>query len=219
LVHLWSLSLEGQFYVLLAVLVWGLRRRLDRSRSLVAGLVLAAVAVALWRLHLFSSGLDPVAVYQRTDARADSMLIGLAAALAWRARLVPPEVLRRAGMAGAVVLALAAVLAEPTAPWLFEGGFTVIAAAAAAVVLAATAGAGPVATVGDVRILRWFGMISYSLYLWHLPVFLWVVRAMPDAPLWMLVAVAFPAAVGAAWLSFQLVERRTLARWRRSVER
>ncbi len=217
LVHLWSLSLEVQFYVLLALIVGTSRRVLDRSRAAVCVLVLAAVCVALWRLFLFQRGIEPVALYERPDARADSMLLGLAAAVAWRAGLVQRRAMVVAGSVGAAVLVVSAVVATPDAAWLFSGGFTLIAAASAAVVLAFTGDAGPLARVGDIRVLRWFGMISYSLYLWHLPIYLWTVRAMPDAPLWQIVAVAVPAAIAAGALSFHLVERRTLAGWRRRV--
>jgi peptidoglycan/LPS O-acetylase OafA/YrhL len=66
--------------------------------------------------------------------------------------------------------------------------------------------------VADLRPLCWVGTISYSLYLWHLPVYLWAVRALPDAPLWQLVAVAVPGSFLAAFVSFALVERWTLPR-------
>ncbi|MFM7062020.1 MAG: hypothetical protein ACKO04_00800, partial [Actinomycetes bacterium] len=92
----------------------------------------------------------------------------------------------------------------------------VAAAAAAAVAAAATAG-GPVARLGNLRALRWVGMISFSLYLWHLPVYLWVVDLLPDAPLAVRVLVAVPASFLAGWLGFVLVERRVLAGWRRST--
>ena len=61
-------------------------------------------------------------------------------------------------------------------------------------------------------------MISFSLDLWHLPVYLWVVDLMPRAPLALKVAVAVPASFLAGWLGFVLVERRVLATWRRSTD-
>ncbi|CAN5471468.1 hypothetical protein BH10ACT3_BH10ACT3_10320 [soil metagenome] len=215
LVHLWSLSREGQFYALLALLVWSVRKRVEWARPVALVLVLAAVAIAVWRLFLYQRGVDPIALYERTGARFDSALLGLAAALVWRARLVGERALRIAGIVGMVVLAVAAVTTDAAAPWLFEGGFTVIAAAAAAVVLAVVSGSGLTLAIADLWIFRWFGMISYSLYLWHLPVYLWVVRAIPDAPIGLKMLIAFSAATGVAVLSFHLVEARTLASWRR----
>jgi len=125
--------------------------------------------------------------------------------------------LRLAAAAGAAVLAVFAVLAEPDQPWLYEGGFTLVALAAAALVAGAATGAGAVARLGEVRVLQWVGGMSYSLYLWHLPVYLWVVRAMPDAVLPVKMAAALTCSFVAAWVSFRLVESRVLAGWRRST--
>ena len=215
LVHLWSLALEAQFYVLMALGLYWARKRLHRADRMVAVLVLGAVAVCLWRLWLYQRGVELEALYERTDARLDSMLLGVTAALVWRSQLVSDRVLRIVGLAGAAVLAVALVLATPTSPWLFEGGFTIVAAAAAALVAAAATGFGLVARVGGVGPLRWLGAISYSLYLWHLPIYLWTVQAIPDAPLGAKVAIAVPASVAVGWVSYRLVETRVLASWRR----
>ncbi len=118
------------------------------------------------------------------------------------------------GAVGLAVLAAAMVVVEPGEPWLFEGGFTVIAAASAAMVAAAATGAGGVARIGSVRWLRWVGGISFSLYLWHLPIYVWTNRAIPDAPLGLKVLVAASASFAAAYASFRLVESRVLPAWR-----
>lgn len=218
LVHIWSLSLEGQFYVLMAVGIWALRRRLRRPDLVVAGLVLGAVVVALWRMYLYRIGVSLPALYERTGARADSMLLGVAAAIAWRSGIVSDRRIRVAGAIGLAFLAVAAVVAVPDAEWLFRGGFTLIAAASAVAVAAAATGSGVVAAIGGVKALRWVGTISYSLYLWHLPIYLWVVHAAPEAPLLLKIVVAVSASFLAAWLSFRLVESRVLAPWRRTVD-
>jgi peptidoglycan/LPS O-acetylase OafA/YrhL len=215
LVHLWSLALEAQFYVLMALGLWFARRKLARPQNMVAALTLGAVMVALWRLWLYRHGVEPVALYERTDARADSMMLGVAAALVWRSGLVSDRVLRLVGIAAGALLAFSLVTASAESPWLFEGGFTVIAAAAAALVAAAATGRGVVASVGGWAPLRHAGTISYSLYLWHLPIYLWTVRAIPDSSLGVKVLVAVPASVLAGWLSYRLVEVRVLASWRR----
>lgn len=218
LVHIWSLSLEGQFYVLMAAGIWAIRRRLTRPDLVVAALVLAAVCVALWRMFLMRHGVALPALYERTGARADSMLLGVAAAVVWRSGVVADRVMRVAGLVGLGFLAVAVVVATPDATWLFRGGFTVVAAASAAAVAAVATGSGVVASIAGVKALRWVGTISYSLYLWHLPVYLWVVKAAPDAPLGVKVVAAVSVSFVAAWLSFRFVESRVLAPWRRTVD-
>ena len=215
-VHLWSLSVEGQFYLLMAVgMILG-RRHLHNPRRVVTVLVVASLAVAVWRYILWEIGTDPVSVYQRTDARADSMLLGIAAALLWRSRAVDDRPVRIAGAVGLVFLAVTMVVVDPSEPWLFAGGFTLVAVAVGAVVMAATSGHGVVATIGNWRPLRWIGAISFSLYLWHLPIYLWTVRVLGDeTPLAVKAGVAIPLSILAGYLSYRIVETRVLAPWRR----
>jgi len=217
LVHLWSLALEGQFYVLMAVGVWAARKRLMRPDRLLAWCVMGAAAVVIWRLWLLRSGVSLPALYERTDARADSMFMGVAAALVWRSRLLPDSTIRRIGAVALVALGVCWVVAEPSSTWLYRGGFTVLAAAAAAAVAAAATGSGVVARLGELRVLRWVGMISFSLYLWHLPIYLWVVELIPDAPLGVKALIAVPMSILAGWLGFIAIERRALASWRHST--
>lgn len=212
--HLWSLSLEVQFYVIAAVGVWVFRRHLGRPRAMVAALCAGAVVVACWRWFLYEQGVAPGALYERTDARLDSLFLGIAGVVVWRERLLGERVLQWAGAIGVAVLAACWWFAEPTDAWLYRGGFTVIALAAVAAVAAATTGGGAVAWLGDRRWLRWFGGISFSLYLWHLPLYVWTVRVWPELPLWGAAFVAIPASIAAAMLSFRFVESRALAPWR-----
>ena len=212
--HLWSLSLEVQFYVLAALGVWALSRHLDRPRSLVIGLCAAAVAVACWRWFLYEGGTAPGALYERTDTRLDSLLLGIAGVVVWRSRLLGDAVLRVAGIVGLAALAACWWFVEPTDAWLYRGGFTLIALASVAAVMAATTGGGVVAWLADRRWLRWVGGISFSLYLWHLPIYVWTVRIWPAVPLWAAALIAVPASFAAAMVSFRYVESRALAPWR-----
>lgn len=215
LVHLWSLSLEAQFYVLMAAGIWFGRRHLNGRRPVVV-LMVASAGVWLWRLWLYNRGVDPAGLYEHTGTRADAMFLGVAAAIAWRNRLLADRTVQLLAAGAGVFLVVAMVFTEVGSPWLYQGGFTLVAAASALVVMAAATGPGAAATIGGWAPLRWVGEISYSLYLWHLPIFIWTVMLLgDDAPLTAKVALAVPASVLAGWLSYRLVERRTLAAWRR----
>ena len=214
-VHLWSLALEAQFYALVALGVWALRRHLRRPVPLLVGLGVGVVAVAVWRAVALERGWLLESLYQRTDTRLDSLLLGVAALLVWRHRIVSDAVLRVAGGVGALILLAAWIVAEPSSEWLYRGGFSVLGLAAAAVVAAAATGLGPVARLADVSTLRWVGGLSYSLYLWHLPIYVWTRRTLQDSvPLWVLLLIAVPASFAAAMLSFRLFEARAIARRR-----
>src|SRR5205823_8112795 len=80
--HLWSLSIEAQFYVFWPVLLLlGLRlwrgRRMSLGMAALAGGVFSAIAMA-W---LYQPDADPSRVYYGTDTRSSGLLIGAASAL------------------------------------------------------------------------------------------------------------------------------------------
>jgi peptidoglycan/LPS O-acetylase OafA/YrhL len=72
--------------------------------------------------------------------------------------------------------------------------------------------------VFELRALRFIGLISYSLYLWHLPILNVAERAataLPqDARIWFMILIGFTVAVPVAFLSYHFVERPFLARRR-----
>lgn len=222
LVHLWSLAIEAQFYVLLGLGAWALGAR-DRARPLVVGLGVAAIVVALWRLGLYETGGNDTAdrfagnaeeLYQRTDTRADSMLVGALGAVMWRARLLSDPVVSWLGALGALFLGVVVWVVEVQEPGLFRGGFTFVALAAMFMVAAAMVPGSPVARLGAVRPLVGLGRISYSVYLWHLPIYIWIRRGWDDGPGWARFSVAIAASIVVGALSYRFVERPMMGRRR-----
>lgn len=210
---LWSLAVEEQFYLLWpATLI--LLVRLRRPWATVG---LAVVGVAVWRAVLtvaYGSGY-PV-VYQRTDTRLDSLLIGALLALLHQSGWAPSRKLVNIGGAvGALVVAFWVVNPTPTPNALFYGGYTLVALGTAAVILAIVRGGDTIA----VRALSWrpligLGRISYSLYLWHYLVFVLVAKVVHDTV--MRVAAAYLLAVGCAVASYAGIEQPVL-RWAASA--
>ena len=211
LVHLWSLAAEGQLYLLCALGTILGASLLKTPKVAMSWCIALAGAVALWRLGWFARGTNPEALYERTDLRADSMLIGAIAALCWRSQLISAQALRRAAPVAAGALFLACWVARPAEPALFLGGFTLIGAASAICVLGAMV-PGPLQRVLASRVLCWLGTISYSLYLWHLPIYVWLNRFAPSMSPWLLAPLAIGSSLGIAQLSYQVIERRFIQR-------
>jgi peptidoglycan/LPS O-acetylase OafA/YrhL len=209
--HAWSLSIEEQFYAVwpLAIL---LLMRSRRRETVVAGILAVAVAAALWRWRLWeSSGFN--AAYFRTDARIDNLLIGAAAALAWRWGWISGVVARRgAAVALPGLLALGLHLDQERDDEIFRWGLSLAALLGAALVLGAAAGTSPWNGLLRSRVLVALGRVSYGVYLWHVPVIYLTLRHLERLPAPAEVAVSLAGTAAAVLASWVLVERPLLDR-------
>lgn len=211
--HLWSLAVEEQFY-LVWPLVFALGIRLLGRRRLLVGVVAGAVASAVWMAVLFNPVVDPTRVYYGTDTRASGLLLGVALAMIW-----PPWRLRndvtsggRAvldGVGAAALLGLfvlMATLGEFSAV-LYRGGFLLTGVLSVVVIGVLVHPAARLGTVLGIAPLRWIGLRSYGIYLWHWPVFMLTRPGLDnDWPGWVVVAVRLVLTFGIAELSFRYVE-------------
>ena len=158
LLHTWSLGIEEQFYILLPLILWLLFRiqNIIVRRACIAALAICSLIVSQWLLSR-----DAAAAYFLIHSRAWELLAGVMLAwlpvmrLGWIA-----HVLRVAGL----TLILIAVLSY-TPRSAFPGLNALLPVAGAVLFLSGGA------TSLRARPVELIGQMSYSLYLWHWPIF------------------------------------------------
>jgi peptidoglycan/LPS O-acetylase OafA/YrhL len=203
--HLWSLAIEEQFYLLWPVLVLvGLRWIPDRLRiKTVATMAVASYLLAflLYRPSLLDRS------YEGTDTRAGALLLGALVALVL-AKQVPQRIPAFwSALAAAMVLGLIWVTANlDAALFLWE---LPVAGVAAAVLVAhlATGQSNPLTRFLGARPVRAIGTISYGLYLWHWPMWVYVNSTPYFTTHLSKIVVTTAASLTAASLSYVLIER------------
>jgi len=231
--HLWSLAVEEQFYLvwpwLILLGVCCLRGRRGGRGSAVRWLALPTLVMAagsaVLMLRLYHPGYDPTRIYEGSDTRACGLLIGAGLAMLWPSRGAAGAArwargtLDAAGIAGLAVIGLMIWRVGQYSPLTYRGGLVLLSVATAGVVAAAACPGGLVSRALGWRPLRWIGVRSYGIYLWHYPVILLTSPAnsaenLPRA------AAQVAASIGIAALSWRFVEepirRGALGRlWRR----
>ena len=221
--HTWSLAIEEQFYLVwplafAGLLVW--RRHRSGPDGRVPGTTARAVFLASTVLAVASAALalglwfwrhDATRIYYGTDTRAPAILMGAALAgfLVWRgpARASRTRTaLELAAWVGAGFLAVAWTRLDGAN--LYRGGLLACAIAASAVIAAAAhPQPGLLARALSFRPFVGLGVISYGVYLWHWPIYLWLNPDRVGLDGWRLLAVRLAVTIPVAVVSFFVVER------------
>lgn len=222
----WSLSVEVHFYLAWGLTVWWLTRRREARTTLLSRIAVAvALGSAVWRIWIWKHAPDASRPYCGTDTRLDALFLGVLAALV-RLRHLEGAPLWVAGLGPRGVAALETLLVATFAvllvtltqfhPAAYLFGFGAAGAASALVILIVLLNphsrlAGPLRSPW----LRWFGRISYSLYLWHLPIARFATPERLEhyhVPAPLIEPARFALAVAVAALSYYGVERHFLHR-------
>ncbi len=212
LLHLWSLGVEEQFYIVWPLALWALHRTLGLRLW-----PLAALAAASFAANLALTATDAAAAFYAPVTRFWELALGALLALAYRAgRPAIHEPVRRdsASFAGLALILLSVALVQAGEG--FPGWRALLPTLGATLLIAA----GPEALVNrrllSLRPMVAAGLISYPLYLWHWPLLSYAhIVLLGQAPKPLLVVALLAASFALAWLTWRLIEKPLrFGRWR-----
>lgn len=213
--HLWSLSVEEQFYLVLPALVlaaWllGRRRSPGLGRRSIGLVVAGASLVSLWLSWAMTSGHSPIPLqapvrfaFYASPTRFWEFGVGVLLALgAVHFQRVPPALATLLGVIGAAAVFGASVLLDSTS--VFPGVNAIPPVAGTGLLVVAGVRSAPIQRVLSVAPLRRIGDRSYTWYLWHWPAIVFAMLEWPGSRLAPVVAAA--ASLGVAAVVYRFVE-------------
>jgi peptidoglycan/LPS O-acetylase OafA/YrhL len=215
--HLWSLSFEEQFYLLWPWITIVLLTVRVRLRVVVVVLLTLIGAVAIHRFILYQDTGRWWSIFYRTDTRADSILWGALLGHIWMRRREPTRGVHVAGWIAAAFLLACLPFATQYGRFIYWGGFVAIDAACAVLLLAILDGRWMGRRFLELKPLVALGVVSYSFYLWHLPVFFAIRYFDPHWAYWVRVVVAVLVTLGLTIASWFTLERPFM-RWSQRLE-
>jgi peptidoglycan/LPS O-acetylase OafA/YrhL len=208
--HLWSIGVEWQFYMVWPLLV-AIVARGQGGGWQVAVLAAVGALASLALMIYFFNPVDSTRVYEGTDTRAFSLLLGALVATSPVRRCfagIPRLVADALGALLISLLTLSWVLTKgENAPGLFHGVMFMHSLGAAALIgVLSTVPNGHVGRIIGSAIPGRLGKCSYSLYLWHWPIILLMPRDIFGLNVWGHAVIVISLAIAAATLSTTLVE-------------
>ena len=199
LLHTWSLGIEEQYYLLfpgLFILVWkgGVRMAFAAIAALALGSLY--LSYASWPDHAEAG-------FYLMPARIWEILIGSLCAFAGRP---VSGMAAQAGQAAGLLMIGAAVFAfDETTP--FPALYALLPVLGTASMIVCGASGGPLGKLLGSPPMVGIGLISYSAYLWHQPLFAFARIKLAASPDWPVMTGLVAATFFLAWLTWTCVER------------
>lgn len=175
--NLWSLAVEGQFYLIWPLVLIISFKYLKKKRYIVFLTLLLAIASALAMGMLYEPGMDPSRVYYGTDTRVFGLLLGSALAL-----ILPSDklssnmsrnkrlILDAIGFLSLLSIFIMFIYVNQYDTFVYRGGMFLLSVIAAVTIAVSAHSSSFLGKALGCFPLRWLGARSYGVYLWYFPV-------------------------------------------------
>lgn len=181
LTHFWSLAIEEQFYIFWAIIVLLFYKWIKNRKVLFYLVILASLLSAILMFLIYEPFLDPSRVYYGTDTRLFSLLIGASAAILFPNQPLPNRYNRKKwryemmGLVGILTFIAMTIFTNQYDSFIYQGGMLILSVTTALFVLSLAKSSTLVSKwILEWKFLKWIGVRSYGIYLWHYPVIILV---------------------------------------------
>nr|WP_321315506.1 acyltransferase family protein [uncultured Ligilactobacillus sp.] len=175
--HLWSLSIEGQFYLIWPIILLILLRCNFKYKNICIGIATTAVISGILMALLYRSGQDPSRVYYGTDTRLFSILFGVGLAFVWPSTKLKKElkihnrvILDAIGIISLILIILMFFNMNGETAFMYRGGMFIFSIFSMLLVAAVAHPGADLNRLLTNKLFTWLGKRSYGIYIYQYPV-------------------------------------------------
>jgi peptidoglycan/LPS O-acetylase OafA/YrhL len=216
LLHLWSLGIEEQFYLIWPILIWIIFRFKANALFLIIAFAAVSFGVSLWLLRT-----NAVSAFYLPQSRCWELLAGSLLAYLTNAKVANRSSLVQSlqknwlhnkrfchltAVSGVMLLILSVALINQTK--VFPGYWALLPTLTAVCLIHSGQTSNFNALILKNPVVVWFGLISFPLYLWHWPLLTFARIAQSDTPHWTVRLGLVVVSILLAWLTYEFVEKR-----------
>jgi len=192
--HLWSLSIEGQYYLIWPLLLTAMIILIKR-KQIIAWIMLAFAVLSAVLMGLLYTGPDNLnRVYYGTDTRMFSIVLGVTLAIIWPATHLKASISNRGrwtlnwmGIGAFVIMGWLYFVLSGQSVLAYRGGMFLMSLASVALIAACAHPGSDVNRWLTNPVFAWVGTRSYGIYLYQFPVMIFYemrVTNIAAHPLW-----------------------------------
>lgn len=177
--HLWTLSIEGQFYILWPLIIFLMVKLLKSKTAKLWFLIIVSILSALLMALLFKPGVDTSRIYYGTDTRLFAITLGAALAVIWPAQDLKENIAKSdrrllnilglISVVGMIFLTFSPMM-NPQRAFTYQGGMFIFSILTVLLIGVIAHPASLFNRLFTNPVFKWVGQRSFAIYLYQFPV-------------------------------------------------